>query len=107
MTSLKKRPHPTKEQAKQIRMEYATDPKITIEFLADKYERSDSCILRILNNKSHPDPSYQKPEKRKGSPFKKSIYLPEHIKEAKDHLTPAPTTAHRARGQNRVINKYS
>lgn len=99
-----RRPHLTKEQASKARSEYCTNPKATIEYLADKYEIGRTAMSLIIANKSHHDPDYVNPRKKGGT--KQSIYLPDHIKEMKDMLSPAPTTLHRARGHNHVINKF-
>src|SRR5690606_1162154 len=97
--------HPklTTEQIIQMRNEYCINPQATAEYLADKYEISYNYAGLILSNKYHPDPNYEKPQK-KGGYSKRLVFLPDSIKEIKDQLTPAPTTSHRARGQNNVIN---
>lgn len=107
MTEIKRerRVHLTKEQIKKVREEYCNNPQSTIEFLADKYGISRSSMALIISNKSYHDPLYKNP-KRKSVGTKKAIYLPDHLLELKDFKTPAPTTSHRARGQNRTINRF-
>lgn len=98
-------PNITPAQIAALREEYINNPLATVEFLAAKYGRSSNRIGLILSNKVYPDSNYENPRKKGGT--KRGVFLPDHIKEWKDQLTPAPNTAHRARGQNYVINKFS
>lgn len=101
-----RKPKLTSEQAAEIRKEYCENQFITFEYLADKYDVEHSTISQIIGNKLYFDPDYTKPETRKVSGKKKSVYIPNHIQEWKDSLVPIAQTAHRARGQNYVINKF-
>lgn len=91
----------TRHIANQIREEYQTNPNATYEYLSDKYDLSHNYIFCILRNKTHHDPNYNPPERKRGGK-KKAVYIPEHLQEI-NH----PTTAHRARGHNHVVNKFS
>lgn len=95
----------TDDEVRSIREEYSNDPSITFEYLAAKYERSDKYMGHIVRNETHYDPKYT-PVSRKGGKKRKE-YIPPHIYEMKDELSPELNTAHRARGQNYVINKFS
>lgn len=97
--------HLTKAQVKAARAEYCDNHFATTEYLAAKYDIGVNTMHFILSNKTHHDPGYVRPKKKGGR--KKAIFLPDHIQEAKDELAPIPQTAHRARGQNYVINKFS
>ena len=99
--------HLTAAEARAIRSEYISNPLATYEYLADKYDRETTTISNILNNKTHYDPNYINPRKRENAGIKKAVYLPKHILEAKDELTPAPQTLHRARGHNKTINRFT
>lgn len=105
MGLVKRRKQLKPEQVNSMRRDYLSNPQFTIEYIADKYDRSLNLVQRILENKLHFDPDYIKPNNRKGGGTKRSVYLPEHIEEERLSI-PMPTTAHRARGHNRTINRF-
>jgi hypothetical protein len=100
-----KRKHLSAQQIKDARAEYCANPESSHLYLADKYDVSLANMSNILANKTHYDPDYINPHKCAGN--KKITWIPAHINEMKDNLTPPPTTLHRARGHNRVIDKFS
>lgn len=101
-----RRKHLSAEQVKAARTEYCLKLNASHLYLADKYGVSVGCMNDILANKTHHDPAYINPQKR-SSGRKKLTYIPDHINDFKDELTPPTTTSHRARGHNYVINKFS
>lgn len=99
------RPKMTIDQVKTMRDEYHNNPASSMEYLADKFSLHQNTVYRIINNLQYHDPDYSKSIRKVGG-VKKSVYIPDHIQEIKNSFIPAPTTAHRARGQNRTINRF-